>query len=57
MTTQQLRERTHKVKVTAIKEDGTTITSGWFDNINMGESFAAAKTASGLIVVKQYMEA
>ena len=43
-----------KVKVTALAESGATIESGWFKELNKGEKYAAAMTARGYVVVKQY---
>ena len=45
-----------QIKITAIAKNGATITSGWFKNINNGEEYAAAMTARGYVVVKQYKE-
>lgn len=43
-----------QVKVTALAESGATIESGWFKELNKGEEYAAAMTARGYVVVKQY---
>ena len=45
-----------QVKVTALTEEGGSIESGWFKNVNKGEEYAAAMTARGMVVVKQYRE-
>ena len=41
------------VKVTAVSMNGTTIISGWMSN-EMATNYAAAMTARGYVVVKQY---
>ena len=43
-----------QVKVTAISVKGGSIISGWFKELNKGEEYAAAMTARGMVVVKQY---
>lgn len=43
-----------QMKVTALTDKGTTIVSGWFKELNKGEEYAAAMTARGMVVVKQY---
>lgn len=43
-----------QVKVTAISVKGGAIISGWFQDVNDGEEYAAAMTARGYVVVKQY---
>lgn len=45
-----------QVKVTALAEKGGTIQSGWFDDVNKGEEYAAAMAARGMVVVRQYRE-
>lgn len=45
-----------QVKVTAKSVKGTTITSGWFQDVNKGEEYADAMAARGYVVVKQYRE-
>lgn len=43
-----------QVKVTALPKEGGMIVSGWFADVNKGEEYAAAMTARGMVVVKQY---
>ena len=43
-----------QMKVTALTENGQTIVSGWFTDVNKGEEYAAAMSARGYVVVKQY---
>lgn len=46
-----------QVKVTALTENGQTIVSGWFTDVNKGEEYAAAMMQRGYVCVKQYREA
>lgn len=43
-----------QIKVTAIAIQGGSIISGWFQDVNKGEEYAAAMAARGFVVVKQY---
>ena len=43
-----------QVKVTALSVKGGSIISGWFQDVNKGEGYAAAMAARGFVVVKQY---
>lgn len=45
-----------QVKVTALTEEGGSIESGWFKDVNKGEEYARELTARGMVVVKQYRE-
>lgn len=45
-----------QIKVTALTEKGGIIVSGWFADINKGDEYAAAMSARGMVVVKQYRE-
>lgn len=46
-----------QIKVTALTEKGGAIVSGWFADVNKGEEYAAAMTARGMVVVKEYRTA
>ena len=43
-----------QIKVTAKSVKGGSIISGWFQDVNKGEEYAAAMSARGYVVVKQY---
>lgn len=43
-----------QIKITALTEEGTSIVSGWFTDVNKGEEYATAMAARGYVVVKQY---
>ena len=43
-----------QIKVTAKSVKGGSIISGWFQDVNKGEEYAAAMAARGFVVVKQY---
>lgn len=50
----QYNKMNKQVKVTALTEEGGSIESGWFKDLNNGEEYAAAMSVRGMLVVKQY---
>jgi hypothetical protein len=43
-----------QIRVTALCEQGGSIQSGWFVDINQGEAYAAAMLQKGHIVRREY---
>ena len=46
--------KSNQIKVTAINLLGGSIESGWFNDINKGEAYAAAMVGLGYIVKREY---
>lgn len=45
-----------KIMVVAIAQNGSTITSGWFDDVAAGTEYVGTMIAKGYLCVCQYKE-